>query len=115
MKKTADGLSKQKNYKNRFNISLKTLLLLVLPIVISVLMKSYTPKAFESVKKMQPISFYLWAVCMMVLIGSTIHTIMMQENSNFVMEAIMIAGALIICIVQFALGTVIVQATFGYF
>jgi BASS family bile acid:Na+ symporter len=67
-------------------------------------MKSYTPKAFETVKKMQPISFYLWAVCMMVLIGSTIHTIMMQENSNFVMEAIMIAGALIICIVQFALG-----------
>lgn len=86
------------------HISKSTLLLLVLPIVISVLMKSYTPKAFETVKKMQPLSFYLWAVCMMVLIGSTIHTIVMQENSNFVMEFIMIAGALLICIVQFALG-----------
>ena len=55
-------------------------MLLILPIVISLLIKKYTPKGFEVVKRLQPVSFYLWAVCMMVLIGSTIHTIMIHEN-----------------------------------
>lgn len=86
------------------HISKSTLMLLILPIVISLLIKKYTPKGFEVVKRMQPVSFYLWAVCMMVLIGSTIHTIMIQENSNYLLELIMIVGALLICIVQFSLG-----------
>ena len=86
------------------HISKSTLMLLILPIVISLLIKKYTPKGFEVVKRLQPVSFYLWAVCMMVLIGSTIHTIMIQENSNYLLELIMIVGALLICIVQFSLG-----------
>ena len=86
------------------HISKSTLILLILPIVISLLIKKYTPKGFEVVKRLQPVSFYLWAVCMMVLIGSTIHTIMIQENSNYLLELIMIVGALLICIVQFSLG-----------
>lgn len=86
------------------HISQSTLMLLILPIVISLLIKKYTPKGFEVVKRLQPVSFYLWAVCMMVLIGSTIHTIMIQENSNYLLELIMIVGALLICIVQFSLG-----------
>ena len=86
------------------HISKSTIMLLILPIVISLLIKKYTPKGFEVVKRLQPVSFYLWAVCMMVLIGSTIHTIMIQENSNYLLELIMIVGALLICIVQFSLG-----------
>ena len=86
------------------HISKSTLMLLILPIVISLLIKKYTPKGFEVVKRLQPVSFYLWAVCMMVLIGSTIRTIMIQENSNYLLELIMIVGALLICIVQFSLG-----------
>ncbi len=86
------------------HISKSTLMLLILPIVISLVIKKYTPKGFEVVKRLQPVSFYLWAVCMMVLIGSTIHTIMIQENSNYLLELIMIVGALLICIVQFSLG-----------
>lgn len=86
------------------HISKSTLMLLILPIVISLLIKKYTPKGFEVVKRLQPVSFYLWAVCMMVLIGSTIHTIMIQENSNYLLELIMIVGALLICTVQFSLG-----------
>ena len=85
-------------------ISKSTLLILILPIVVSLFMKRYTPKGFEAVKKLQPVSFYLWAVCMMVLIGSTIHTIIIQGSSNYIMEVIMITGALIICIIQFTLG-----------
>lgn len=85
-------------------ISKSTLLILILPIVLSLCMKRSTPKSFETVKKLQPVSFYLWAVCMMVLIGSTIHTILIQESINYIMEAIMICGALVICIIQFTLG-----------
>lgn len=82
----------------------KTMLLLVFPMLLSWLMEKFTPKAHKAVKDSQYASFYLWAVCMMVLIGSALHSIMTSPETDLKMDIIMAACALVLCIVLFSLG-----------
>lgn len=86
------------------HIMQRTTFLLVVPILISWLMSRFTPKSHQVVKKMGLVSFYLWALCMMVLIGSTFHSVFSQTGSTRLNEIIMISGALFLCILQFYYG-----------
>lgn len=86
------------------HISRSTLLLLIVPMAISLLIKYRAKRLHNIIQRHQYASFYLWAICMMVLIGSTIDTILTQQSTNYLLESVMIIGALAVCIVQFALG-----------
>ncbi|HZK04196.1 MAG TPA: transporter [Bacteroidaceae bacterium] len=82
----------------------RTTFLLIVPMLISLLMRRFTPKTHKVVLKMGPASFYLWALCMMVLIGSTFHSLFSQTGSTKKHEIIMVLGALLLCILQFFFG-----------
>lgn len=82
----------------------KTVLLLVVPLIITWLMGKLTPKAHEYVRGCKYTSFYLWALCMMILIGSTIHSIMADDNPDVTLEIIMAASSLILCVTLFWIG-----------
>lgn len=81
-----------------------TVILLVLPLMASWFISYFTPRLHNKMKRYYPLSFYLWAVCMMVLIGSTFHSIFTSSHNDYKLELIMAVGALIICLLQFTLG-----------
>lgn len=82
----------------------KTLLLLVLPLLISWFMSRFTPKAHQMVSRCQSLSFYLWAVCMMILIGSTIHSIMTDVETDIAIYIVMALSSLLLCVLLFQTG-----------
>ena len=87
-----------------WHVMQRTLLLLVLPLIVSWLMSQFTPKAHSFVRRHQSISFYIWALCMMLLLGTTFHSIFTDHDADLRLELVLAVGALIICVVLFSLG-----------
>lgn len=82
----------------------KTLFFLVLPLLLSWLTEKFLPKTHQFVAKRQDASFYMWALCMMILISSTIHTIMTDAAKNLWLDITMALCALVLCLILFGLG-----------
>lgn len=79
--------------------------LLVLPCVIAFLLERFLPSVLRTLRKLQIISFYLWAFALTVVTGKTVYFIIHQEQSSEIAQEWWMAGlALVICLVQFAIG-----------
>ena len=77
---------------------------LVLPFALALLLERVFPAVHRRLKKLQILSFYLWALGLTIVTGKTVYFIVHQENVNVVEEWWMAALALVICIFQFGLG-----------
>lgn len=77
---------------------------LVLPFVLALFLQKALPAVHRQLKKLQILSFYLWALGLTIVTGKTVYFIVHQENANTVQEWWMAALALLICVFQFALG-----------
>ena len=82
----------------------RTLLLLVVPLVLSWITERRAPQVHRTIARYSTLSFYIWAVCMMILIGSTINTIMSDAQADIMMYVIMALSSLVLCILLFRLG-----------
>lgn len=78
--------------------------LLVLPCVTALLLEKVLPGVHRQLKKLQILSFYLWALGLTIVTGKTVYFIANQENADVTEEWWMAALALVICIVQFLTG-----------
>jgi len=86
------------------HIMQRTVLLIVLPMILSVLLDRFTPRIHRTVQKYQPASFYLWALCMMILLGTTFNSIFNDRSTDALSEIIMASGALVLCLLLFSIG-----------
>ncbi|MBP3331938.1 MAG: transporter [Tidjanibacter sp.] len=78
--------------------------LLILPLVCAWLLEWLAPKAHAVVKKHQEWSFYIWAVTLMMLMGTMTDFFLEQSTHNYVTEILLAVGSLAICILQFVVG-----------
>lgn len=79
--------------------------LLVLPCATAFFLERFLPGVHRTLKKLQIISFYLWAFALTVVTGKTVYFIIHQEQSSDIAQEWWMAGlALLICLVQFAVG-----------
>lgn len=78
--------------------------LLILPFACALLLEKLLPAVHRTVKKLQVISFYLWACGLTIVTGKTVSFIMQQEASNYREEWLIAFSALIICVLQFWIG-----------
>ena len=82
--------------------------LIILPLVLALLLRYFTPKIHSKVVEMQQLSFYLWAVSLFIVVGSctsfAIKNWTPDETGTMVMLAL---GALLVCLLQFKLGRTI--------
>ena len=82
----------------------KVVPLLIMPFVCAILLENLAPKWHEAIRKIQIISFWLWAASLTVVLGRTVEFLIAQPSENYSIE-IMLAGiALVICLLQFTLG-----------
>lgn len=65
--------------------------------------KKGNPHTFTLSTTWASMPFYLWIILLIVLIGKITHTLIMEEYSGWTIVALCI-GALLTCIIQFALG-----------
>lgn len=87
-----------------FYICKQVMPLLVLPCVTALLLEKVLPAVHRQLKKLQILSFYLWALGLTIVTGKTVYFIVNQEGADVAEEWWMAALALVICVVQFILG-----------
>lgn len=87
-----------------FYICGQVLPLLVLPCISALLLEKTCPALHRRLKKLQILSFYLWAFGLTIVTGKTVYFMVHQENADTGKEGVMAVLALVICGIQFGLG-----------
>ena len=87
-------------------ISLKVVPLIILPLVIALLLQLLLPKVHKAVAEKQSLSFYLWAVSLIIVVGNAV-SYMIQHHEHAWEMIIMALLSLVVCCAQFIIGRVI--------
>ncbi len=85
-------------------ILLKVGPVLLFPLAAAWLVGWLRPRWNAAIRNNQIVSFWLWAVSLTIVMGRTVNFIIAQPRSSYATEIILAAGALAICLAQFALG-----------
>lgn len=83
----------------------KVLPLLLLPIIAAVVVTRFMPRVHRILVNSQSVSFYLWAVALLIIVGSCVSFVInnWSADSSFAMAALAL-GALAVCLIQFKIG-----------
>lgn len=87
-----------------FMIFGRVLPLLVAPFVLAVFLHRFVPRLHSRLSAMHGVSFYLWAVALMIVMAQTTHTLIHEPAEGMMTEIWIAAGALAVCCLQFFLG-----------
>lgn len=86
------------------SVALQVALLIVLPLALAFGLYFFAPKVHSAIGSVQGVSFYLWAVSLVVVVGRAVAFIL-AEPAAAIPEMIVIAlGAGVVCVLQFAAG-----------
>lgn len=90
-------------------IATNVLPLILGPLVIAILFKVTLPLVQREIAVHQGLSFYIWAIALIIVVGNAVSFIM-AEPASYIPEMLLIAGlSLIACLLQFYLGRKIGQ------
>ena len=79
--------------------------LLTLPILTALIMRYTFRRAHDFLANNQSLSFYMWAVALFIVVGSSVSFIIRNFDPSHVGQiAALVAGSMVVCIAQFALG-----------
>ncbi len=81
--------------------------LLIGPFVVAQLCRMAWPSGAKWIADHSRISFYMWLVSLIIIIGRTTDFILAQHDVSLVREAWLAAAALVLCLVQFKIGRMI--------
>ena len=80
---------------------------LLLPLLAATLLRKLAPRPHAWVMRHSMLTFYLWALSLTIVTGSSVNFVMSQENPDYYTETLLALAALLVCIVQFAAGKAI--------
>lgn len=86
-----------------FGILRRVMPILIGPFVTAFVLKAVWPKLHTAMAEHHDISFYLWAICL-VFAASQTTAVIVEEQAAVGLELIMVAGAGVLCMIQFYLG-----------
>lgn len=79
--------------------------LLTLPILTALIMRYTFRRAHDFLASNQSLSFYMWAVALFIVVGSSVSFIIRNFDPSHIGQiAALVAGSMVVCIAQFALG-----------
>lgn len=78
--------------------------LLIGPIVAAELMRWLMPRAHRAIAGHQTISFYLWAVGLLIVMGNAVAFLFNSDEHSTLRLALLMGGSLAVCLAQFAIG-----------
>lgn len=87
--------------------------LLLLPIITAMLLKFCAPRVHDAISRSQSISFYLWAIALFIVVGSSVSFIIKTFSADRLTEIFwLLLGSWCACSLQFIIGRQI-GARFG--
>ena len=86
------------------NILKEVFPMLALPIILAYGVKKISPPIHAKIESIKNLSFYLWAVALVIVLAKTVLFIKAQMLINYHLEILIAIGALVVCITQFLLG-----------
>lgn len=79
--------------------------LLICPLLLAIILRKLLPKLHKQIKEHQQLSFYLWAVSLFIIVGSCVSfTINNWHEQQLPLIIDLVAGALVVCLMQFWIG-----------
>ena len=79
--------------------------LILAPLALAMCMRKFTPKMHSKIVEMQQISFYLWVISLLIVVGSCTSFAIQNWSPEVTGTMILLAlGALIVCLLQFKIG-----------
>ncbi len=78
--------------------------LLFLPLVFAWSLRAFLPKLHARILSVHKLSFYLWAVALTIVTGSTVRFLVEQQDPDYTVEIGLAVVSLVICVGQFLLG-----------
>lgn len=88
-----------------YMICSRVLPLLILPMITAFILRYSARKFHDTLASHQPVSFYLWAISLFIVVGSSVSFAINHYTSGAGWLMIWLAtGALVVCLIQFAVG-----------
>lgn len=78
--------------------------LLITPFLLAQMCRWFTPKVARWIGSHSMISFYIWLLSLILIMGKTTTFIIASGTEHLVVEIILAAVALVVCLLQFGLG-----------
>lgn len=79
--------------------------LLTLPVITALVLRYSCRRVHDYLADNQSLSFYMWAVALFIVVGSSVSFIIRNFDPSHIGQiAALVAGSMIVCIAQFALG-----------
>lgn len=83
----------------------KVLPLLLMPMALAFLLRYYLPGIHKIIARHQKWSFYIWAISLFIVVGSSVSFAINNWRAELTMTMVWLAiGALIVCVLQFWIG-----------
>ncbi len=85
-------------------IASRVLPLILAPLALALLLKATLPRVGRVISSHQSLSFYIWAVSLIIVVGTSV-SFVMHEPRGLIPEMLFIAGgSLVVCCLQFYVG-----------
>ncbi len=83
----------------------QTVLPLILgPLAVALALQRWAPRAHRGVAEHQGLSFYIWAVALLIVVGNSVSFVMREPAALIPQEIAIGAVSLLMCVAQFAIG-----------
>lgn len=82
----------------------KTFVIIALPFLVAIAGQKWTPRLNQAVCRVKGFSFYIWAFCLTITLGQTIHFIFLHGRENLPSIIVLGIASVLVCAVQFATG-----------
>lgn len=85
-------------------IAMRVVPLIVAPLCLALVLRSVAPKVHRAVGARQSVSFYVWAVSLIIVVGRAV-SFVMGESTDMIPEMVMLALVSgVVCVAQFVAG-----------
>lgn len=80
---------------------------IALPFFVVLAMQRFTPRIAAFTARYNGLSFYLWALALLLTLGNTIHFMFTDGADHILLIVVLASLSVIICVIQFAVGRMI--------
>lgn len=87
--------------------ALKVMPLIIAPLVVALIMMKITPKTHETLAHHASISFYIWALSLIIVVGNSTSRVLAEPQSLIPVMIALAGVSLILCLGQFGIGRLI--------
>lgn len=85
-------------------IAMKVVPLILSPMLVAVLLRHTVPAAHRVISEHQSLSFYIWAVSLIIVVGNAVSFIVREPASAVPLELALAGVSLAACLLQFGIG-----------